>query len=249
MSRKIIYGIHAVHSALKHFPQEALELWLQQDKKLSVELEKILGAARRAGVSIQRVSREKLDKHAGKKNHQGMLLKTRANKNTKTISIDALLGTEIDAGLLLLVLDGLQDPHNLGACLRTADAAGVKAVIIPASRSVSVNATVSKLASGAAQHTPVIVEKNIARALRKLREAGVWIVGTDERAEQSLYEIDLTIPLAVVMGSEGRGLRHNTCRHCDYLVSLPMHGVVESLNVSVATGICLYEILRQRSMA
>jgi 23S rRNA (guanosine2251-2'-O)-methyltransferase len=148
--------------------------------------------------------------------------------------------------MLLLVLDGVQDPHNLGACLRTANAAGVNAVILPRDRAVAVTPAVRKVAAGAAEITPVITVTNLARSLRELREAGVWTVGTDDKADQSLYDINLKMPLAMVLGAEGEGLRENTRKHCDFLVSLPMRGIVESLNVSVATGVCLYEVLRQR---
>jgi len=249
MKKEMVYGIHAVHSALQHFPEDALELWLQQGKLRSAALEKVLYRAKQAGVSIQSVSRAALNKHAGETNHQGVILKRKPNKKIKTVNLDNLLANELDANLLLLVLDGLHDPHNLGACLRTADAAGVNAVIIPKDRSVTVNATVSKVASGGAEHIPVLTETNIARALRTLQKAGVWVLGMDDQSGQSLYDLDLKIPLAIVMGNEGQGLRHNTHKQCDYLVNLPMHGVVESLNVSVATGICLYEILRQRKTA
>ena len=246
MKKDFVYGMHAVTSVLQHSPEDALELWLQQGKKISSELAKIQDLAKQAGLSIQTVSREVLNKKADRKNHQGIILKRKLNEEARVSSVDDFLGKELDPELLLLVLDGVQDPHNLGACLRTADAAGVNAIIIPKDRSVSVNSTVSKVASGAAEHVPVIVETNIARTLRKLQEAGVWVLGTDDQSEQSLYELDLKIPLALVMGNEAQGLRHNTRKQCDYLVSLPMHGVVESLNVSVASGVCLYEVLRQR---
>ena len=246
MKKDFVYGVHAVTSVLQHSPEDALELWLQQGKKISSELAKIQDLAKQAGLSIQTVSREVLNKKADRKNHQGIILKRKLNEEARVSSVDDFLGKELDPELLLLVLDGVQDPHNLGACLRTADAAGVNAIIIPKDRSVSVNSTVSKVASGAAEHVPVIVETNIARTLRKLQEAGVWVLGTDDQSEQSLYELDLKIPLALVMGNEAQGLRHNTRKQCDYLVSLPMHGVVESLNVSVASGVCLYEVLRQR---
>ncbi|MEW5796002.1 MAG: 23S rRNA (guanosine(2251)-2'-O)-methyltransferase RlmB [Candidatus Zixiibacteriota bacterium] len=147
----------------------------------------------------------------------------------------------------LLILDNIQDPHNLGACLRTADGAGVHAVIIPKDRSVHLTSTVRTVACGAAEHVPVVEVTNLARVMDQLKEAGIWLVGTSDKAAQSLYQIDLKGPLALVMGSEGKGLRRLTSEKCDFLVSLPMHGTVSSLNVSVATGICLYEAVRQRS--
>jgi len=146
----------------------------------------------------------------------------------------------------LLILDGVQDPHNLGACMRTADGAGVQAVIVPKDRSVSLNDTVRKVACGAAEHLCFVQVTNLARVIEKLKESGVWLVGTAELAEKSVYDIDLKGPLAFVMGSEGKGIRRLTSEKCDFLVQLPMAGVVESLNVSVATGVCLYEAVRQR---
>jgi 23S rRNA (guanosine2251-2'-O)-methyltransferase len=147
---------------------------------------------------------------------------------------------------LFLVLDGVQDPHNLGACLRTADAAGVRAVIMPKARTAPLSATVSKVASGAAEHIPVIQVTNLARTLRQMQEAGIWIIGTADDAGCSLYGADFKRAVALVMGGEGAGLRENTRQHCDLLVRIPMAGSVESLNVSVAAGICLFEAVRQR---
>jgi 23S rRNA (guanosine2251-2'-O)-methyltransferase len=162
--------------------------------------------------------------------------------------LDDILDRNKDTLPLFLVLDGIQDPQNLGACIRTANAAGVDAVIIPRDKSVAVTSTVRKVASGGVENTPVITVTNLARAINRLQTAGIWIVGTDNNADKTLYELDLAIPLAIVMGAEGKGLRRNTREHCDYLASLPMHGMVESLNVSVAAGVCLYETLRQRGL-
>ena len=146
----------------------------------------------------------------------------------------------------LLILDGLQDPHNLGACLRSADAAGVHAVIVPKDRAVSLTDTVCKVACGAAEHVPLVTVTNLARTLKQLKELGLWLVGTADDAKQSLYDVDLTGPLALVMGAEGKGLRRLTKEHCDFLVHIPMAGSVECLNVSVAAGVCLFEAVRQR---
>ena len=242
---EIIYGLHTVRHALEQSPTYILEVSVQKDKKPSAELDNILELARAGGVSIQHVSRDSLDKPTGNARHQGVVIKQRPRKRNKQVDLDALLADQ-EGALLLLVLEGIQDPHNLGACLRTANAAGVDAVLLSKDRAVPVNATVSKVASGGAENMPVITVSNIARTLRKLQEAGVWIVGTAADAGKSLYEVDLTVSIAIVMGSEGKGLRQNTREHCDHLVNLPMQGVVESLNVSVATGVCLYEALRQR---
>lgn len=242
---EIIYGLHTVRHALEQSPAHILEISVVKDKQPSAELGKLLELAKAAGISVQEVSREFLDKQSGNALHQGIVIKQRPGKRNKHADLDSLLASH-EGALLLLILDGIQDPHNLGACLRTANAAGVDAVILSKDRSVSVNATVSKVASGGAENTAVITVSNIARTLRLLQEAGVWIVGAAADVDKSLYEVDLTVSTAIVMGSEGKGLRQNTREHCDHLVKLPMHGVVESLNVSVATGICLYEVLRQR---
>lgn len=243
--QEIIYGLHTVRHALEQSPAQILEVFVVKDKKPSAELEKLLELAKAANISVQEVSREFLDKQSGNALHQGVVIKQRPGESNKHTDLDTLLASH-EGALLLLILDGIQDPHNLGACLRTANAAGVDAVILSKDRSVPVNATVSKVASGGAENTVVITVSNIARTLRMLQAAGVWIVGTAADVEKSLYEVDLTVSTAIVMGSEGKGLRQNTREHCDHLVKLPMQGVVESLNVSVATGICLYEVLRQR---
>lgn len=244
---EIIYGLHTVRHALEQMPENILELLIQKDKKSSREFENILDLAKNAGVSIQKVTRDYLDKNTNSALHQGIAVKRKMDGKEAKFDLDTLLENR-EAALLFLVLEGLQDPHNLGACLRTANAVGVDAVILPKDRSVAINATVSKVASGAAENTPVITVSNIARTLRKLQDVGVWIVGTAADVETSLYDIDLTVSTAIIMGSEGKGLRQNTREHCDHLVKLPMHGVVESLNVSVATGVCLYEVLRQRNV-
>jgi 23S rRNA (guanosine2251-2'-O)-methyltransferase len=244
---EIIYGIHTVRHALEQMPENILELLIQKDKKSSRDFENLLDLAKNAGVSIQQVTRDYLDKNTNSSLHQGIAVKRKTDRKESKIDLDTILENKATA-LLFLVLEGIQDPHNLGACLRTANAVGVDAVILPKDRSVAINATVSKVASGGAENTPVITVSNIARTLRKLQEAGVWVVGTAADVETSLYDIDLTISAAIIMGSEGKGLRQNTREHCDYLVNLPMHGVVESLNVSVATGVCLYEVLRQRKV-
>ena len=248
MGRKkadIVYGQHAVRLALENNPQNVFELWVQNDKKLSAELNHLIEKARASGVGVQQVSRASLDRHSGQALHQGVMIRQAPARDKNNYGIDELLA-EQNNNLFLLILDGVQDPHNLGACLRTANAAGVNAVIIPKDNSASLNATVSKVASGAAESTPLIQISNLSRTLRQLKEAGVWIVGTAAEGDNSIYEIDLNVSLAIVMGGEGQGLRQNTRKHCDYLATLPMGGVVESLNVSVASGICLYEAIRQK---
>ncbi|MFT7460071.1 MAG: 23S rRNA (guanosine2251-2'-O)-methyltransferase [Planctomycetota bacterium] len=243
---QFIYGMHTARLALEQSPSYILEVSVQKDKKLNADLAKLIELANTAGIKVHEVSREFLDNQTDNALHQGILVKQKSGKRNKHADLDALLASN-NGALLLLILDGVQDPHNLGACLRTANAAGVDAVLLSKDRSVAVNATVSKVASGGAENTSVITVSNIARTLRQLQEAGVWIVGTAADVEKSLYDVDLTVSTAIVMGSEGKGLRQNTREHCDHLVKLPMQGVVESLNVSVATGVCLYEALRQRT--
>ena len=247
MPRKteIIYGIHTVRHALRRSPEAVLELLLQDGRQDTEEINEIVDLAQKAGISIQHMSRGAIEKLSGNVPHQGVLIRRRTKTGDIT-SLDSLFEDSANPLSLLLVLDGIQDPHNLGACLRTANATAVDAVIITRDRSVSLNATVSKIASGAAEHTPVISVTNLARALEQLKQHGIWCFGLAEAAESDLFATDLTVPLALVLGAEGRGLRHNTRNHCDKLIKIPMLGEVESLNVSVATGIVLYEALRQR---
>jgi 23S rRNA (guanosine2251-2'-O)-methyltransferase len=196
-------------------------------------------------MEITTTDTQQLDKLAGGGKHQGIVAQCQMPQPLNESTLDPMLEYP-DHPLLFLVLDGVQDPHNLGACLRTADAAGVDAVIIPRDRAVSLTSTVIKVASGAAYTVPVISVTNLSRTMRYMQDAGVWFVGTDGASSQSLYELELTGSIAIVMGAEGSGLRRLTKEVCDYLVNLPMAGSVESLNVSVATGVCLYEVVRQR---
>jgi len=241
---EIIYGLHAARHALQQSAHTVLELWVQENKKDSKAISELIRAA--GSSSIQYVSKQTLDKLAQYERHQGVVLKKRKEKQAVSDLAALLSDIDNDAIPLFLVLDGVQDPHNLGACLRTADAAGVRAIIIPKARTASLTATVSKVASGAAESVPLIEVTNLARTLRQLKEAGIWIIGTADDAPGSIYQADLNRSLALVMGGEGEGLRENSRKHCDLLVSIPMAGIVESLNVSVATGICLFEAVRQR---
>jgi 23S rRNA (guanosine2251-2'-O)-methyltransferase len=186
-----------------------------------------------------------LDKLSGQQKHQGVIAGFRGSNVASEGRLEAILDGIKDTPLIL-VLDGIQDPHNLGACLRTAEAAGVHAVVICKDRSAGITPVVRRAASGAAESLQIIQATNLARVLRTLKKRGIWLAGTSDEASGSLYAADLTGPLALVMGSEGSGLRRLTAETCDYLVRIPMAGQVESLNVSVATGVCLYEINRQR---
>jgi len=250
MSRQseITCGIHAVRHALKNAAANVLEMWVMDNKKPAKGISEILELAKSMRVSVQFVANKTLDKLTHQANHQGVAIRRKVTSVDGKIDLASVL--EIDDGTkgLFLVLDGVQDPHNLGACLRTADAVGVRAVILPKDRAVGLNETVRKVACGAAENTPVIHVTNLSRALNEMQEAGVWVIGTADEAENTIYEEDLTSPIALVMGSEGQGLRQNTRKHCDKLVNIPMAGVVESLNVSVAAGVCLYEARRQRHL-
>jgi 23S rRNA (guanosine2251-2'-O)-methyltransferase len=242
MSTSIIYGIHAVSRRLQQTPQSCIELVCADQR--NPRLLQLIDQAHDAGIEVRVADRAQLTQLSGTSKHQGCLLQV--NDSAPPLDFQQCLRT-IGPQSLLLVLDGIQDPHNLGACLRTADACGVDAVIIPRDRAVKVNATVRKVAAGGAETVPVIEVTNITRCLKDLQQAGVWVYGTSGSATDSLYDHDYNGPLALVMGAEGSGLRRLTSESCDHLLKLPMCGQVESLNVSVATGVCLYEILRSRS--
>lgn len=241
----IIYGLHAVLAALKQHPGGVTELWVD-DARHDDRVTQIIEAARQARVTLRKVARRTLDERVPDARHQGVVAHCRSLPTYTEDDLEGLLGA-LDEAAFLLVLDGVQDPHNLGACLRSASAAGVHAVIVPRDRAAGLTPAVRKVASGAAESVPFIPVTNLARCLRELRDAGVWIVGAAGDAPTSLYQADLRGPLALALGSEESGLRRLTREHCDLLVHIPMAGTVESLNVSVATGICLFEAVRQRS--
>lgn len=242
MKNKVIFGFHAVTSRLRHEAASVEELLVdaeRNDRRMQ-ELQKM---AKAAGIRIIAADSARLDKMVGTRRHQGVVAIAAPLSLAK--NLDELLDA-IEGQPLLLVLDGITDPHNLGACLRVADSVGAHAVIAPKDRSVGINATVEKVASGAAQTVPYITVTNLARTMRQLRERNIWVVGTSDDAEKSLYEVDYAAGTAFVMGSEGEGMRRLTRETCDELVAIPMFGSVESLNISVASGICLYEARRQR---
>ena len=244
MVSEYLYGLHAVESLLQRTPDELQEMWVdtkRQDKRIA----HILSLAKKAGVTVHAVEKGELEKLVPEGRHQGIVARANPPKVYSEGELDNLLENLTDAPFLL-VLDGVTDPHNLGACMRSADAAGVQAVITTKDRSASLTPTAIKVASGAAQTVPFVQVTNLARCLRDLKERGIWLVGLDGESGQSLYDTDLKGPLAILMGAEGQGLRRLSREHCDFLASIPMVGTVESLNVSVATGICLFEALRQR---
>ncbi len=247
MKHDLIYGIHAVQTAIEQTPQSIVEIWLDSNRhdKRMAEIQRL---AKRHGLRQHEASREQLDQLLPGANHQGVIARCALPALRSESDLFDLIESRKEA-VLLLILDGVQDPHNLGACLRCADGAGADAVIIPKDKSVGLTPAVAKVASGALHHVPVVQVTNLARAMDQLKKAGVWIVGMDDKGEHTLYQTDLTVPVAIALGAEGPGLRRLSKEKCDFLVKLPMAGVVESLNVSVASGICLYEAMRQRRFA
>jgi 23S rRNA (guanosine2251-2'-O)-methyltransferase len=240
----IVFGLHAVRILLQQHPERVLVLMLQKGRE-DARTTELMNIAQHAQIRIERREVRELERIAGSEHHQGACLQIRPIGPLGEGALDEILD-RATAAPLLLVLDGVQDPHNLGACLRTADAAGSSAVIVPKDRAAGLSPTVRKVASGAAETMPLIQVTNLARTLRWLKQRGIWIVGTEGGAERTVYQSDLSGPLALVLGAEGAGLRRLTREHCDALVSIPMLGAVESLNVSVATAIVLYEAVRQR---
>ena len=241
-SSRLIYGFHAVLAKLLHDPEAVFEIYIDAQRS-DGRARDFLRQAEQLGVRLIPSEGERLDKMVGTRRHQGVV--ARIDGRRREVMLPDLLDS-LDGAALLLVLDGIQDPHNLGACLRVADAAGAHAVIAPKDRAVGLNATAVKVASGAADTVPYITVTNLARALREMQEAGVWVLGTAGEADKSLYEVEQKASVAWVLGAEGDGLRRLTRETCDELVRIPMYGSVESLNVSVASGICLFETRRQR---
>jgi 23S rRNA (guanosine2251-2'-O)-methyltransferase len=242
MSKQVLFGFHAVTVRLKTAPKSVIEVHVdatRRDQRMRAFVER----AREAGAKIVDSDDDRLHKLCGTHRHQGVVARVEAVAMSHSLD-DTLDAVEGDP--LILVLDGITDPHNLGACLRVADGAGAHAVVAPKDHAVGINATVAKVASGAAETVPYFMVTNLARTLNELKERNIRIVGTSDTAEQSLYDVDLSGPVALVLGAEGSGMRQLTGKTCDLLVRLPMKGAVESLNVSVASGICLYEALRQR---
>jgi len=247
MAAPVAYGIHAVRVLLARHPQRVRRVLLAGGRDAG-RLAEIHALAGRAGAQVSAVDDATLDRLAEGARHQGVVAELVPRAGDPETQLEEAL--EAAAGApLLLVLDGVQDPHNLGACLRSADAAGVAAVLVPRDRAAGLTPVVRKVAAGAADTVPVVTVVNLARTLRALKERGIWLVGTDDAADKTLYEADLTGPVALVMGSEGEGMRRLTRECCDQLVSIPMAGAVESLNVSVAAGVVLFEAVRQRSAA
>ncbi|WNN52944.1 23S rRNA (guanosine(2251)-2'-O)-methyltransferase RlmB [Hafnia alvei] len=242
---EMIYGIHAVQALLERDPQRFLEVFVMKGRE-DRRLMPLIAELEQMGIVIQVANRQWLDEKVEGAVHQGIIARVREGRQYQENDLPALL-ENLEQPPFLLILDGVTDPHNLGACLRSADAAGVHAVIVPRDRSAQLNATAKKVACGAAETVPLIRVTNLARTMRFLQDQNVWIVGTAGEADHNLYQSKMTGPMALVMGAEGDGMRRLTREHCDELISIPMAGSVSSLNVSVATGICLFEAVRQRS--
>lgn len=243
MSLKLIFGFHAVTVRLKVAPKSIKELHVDVSRR-DQRMRQFLAKVGDAGIRVVESDDERLQAMCGTHRHQGVAARVEAIQQAK--SLDDLLD-KLTEPPLLLVLDGVTDPHNLGACLRVADGAGAHAVIAPKDHAVGINATVAKVASGAAETMPYFMVTNLARTLGELKERDIWIIGTSDDAPRTLYAADMKVPTALVLGAEGDGMRQLTRKNCDELVSIPMAGAVSSLNVSVASGVCLYEARRQRS--
>ncbi|ALI01996.1 23S rRNA (guanosine(2251)-2'-O)-methyltransferase RlmB [Pseudomonas sp. FW306-02-F02-AA] len=240
-----IYGVHAVEALLRHHPKRVKQIWLAEGRS-DPRVQTLIELASENRVAVGQAERRELDAWV-EGVHQGVVAEVSPSQVWGEAMLDELLD-RTEGAPLLLVLDGVTDPHNLGACLRSADAAGALAVIVPKDKSATLTPTVRKVACGAAEVIPLVAVTNLARTLEKLKQRGLWVVGTAGEAEQDLYQQDLTGPTILIMGAEGSGMRRLTRDLCDYLVRLPMAGSVSSLNVSVATGVCLFEALRQRGV-
>lgn len=240
----LLCGLQTVLHALRGNHAKVEVVWLNEARS-DHRAHEVIDLAKAADIRLERVSRERLDQIAGGVHHQGVVAQCRLPMPRHERDLPAFL-EKLNGAPLLLVLDGVQDPHNLGACLRCADGAGVHAVILPQDRAASVTASVRRVASGAAETVPIFRVTNISRALRQFQKAGIWLVGASQEATTSIFEADLTGPLALIMGSEEKGLRRLTKEHCDALVKIPMLGSIASLNVATATSVCLYEALRCR---
>ena len=245
MSKKVaIFGLHPARAILEQQPERLVEIFVTRERQ-DKPLQEIVSLAQRLGVRVQFVPKATLDKKTDGGNHQGILITATAVPPLNEHDLDRLC-EEAGARAFFLVLDGVTDPHNLGACLRTADAAGVTAVIVPKDKSASITPIVSKVACGAAETVPFVQVTNLARTLRQLQDRQVWVIGTAGEATRTLYNVDMRGAVALVMGAEGDGMRRLTRETCDELIRIPLLGTVSSLNVSVATGVCLYEVVRQR---
>lgn len=247
--QEFLYGLHSVAAVLENEPERILDLMIAKGRD-DDRINQVVSLARKSGISVQFVHRKTLDEKSNGEQNQGLLARAKPARVLNEGDLDSILEqiqSTANEQAFFLVLDGVTDPHNLGACIRNADAAGVQAVIVPKDNAVGITPVVRKVAVGAAETVPLIQVTNLARTLKHLQQEGVWVVGTAGEAEQLIYDCKMEGPIALVMGAEGKGMRRLTRETCDELVKLPMAGAVSSLNVSVATGICLFDIVRQRT--
>lgn len=244
---EFVFGIHATNALIERSPERFIELWLLKGRE-DERLKPIINLARKYGIATQLANRKVLDDKSEGEQHQGVVARVKAGKTYTEADLDDILqaAEQQDKLPFLLILDGVTDPHNLGACLRNADAAGVQAVIVPKDNAARLTPIVRKVSVGAAETIPLVQVTNLVRTMKQLQQMGVWVIGTAGESDSCLYDVKLQGAMALVMGAEGKGMRRLTKETCDQLVKLPMEGSVSSLNVSVATGICLFEIVRQR---
>ena len=253
-SAKTLFGFHAIGVRIKTAPASILEIHIEPTRR-DARMRQFVERIKEAGIRLIESDGMRLAKLCGSHGHQGVVARVQALVQTHSLDelLERLEASQADLPLaqrvqpLLLVLDGVTDPHNLGACLRVADGAGAHAVIAPKDHAAGINATVAKVASGAAETVPYFMVTNLARTLGELKERNIWVIGTSDTATQTVYDADLRGPVALVLGAEGDGMRQLTAKTCDQLVRIPMQGAVESLNVSVASGVCLFEAVRQRT--
>jgi 23S rRNA (guanosine2251-2'-O)-methyltransferase len=246
MKLSTLFGLHAAQAALAYSPNKIIRVWVDA-QRLDKRLGSIINDLQTIGIEPEKTDRKKLDRLVDGNNHQGIVMEVEMPGELSESDLKDAVQT-LESTALFLVLDNVQDPHNLGACLRTADATGVHGVIITKDNATGITPTVCKVASGAAETVPVYQVTNLARTLRWLKEQGIWVMGAAGESEQTVYQADLTVPLALVIGAEEKGLRRLTREQCDLLIKLPMLGKLESLNLSVATGVMIYEAVRQRSI-
>ncbi|TMM47868.1 23S rRNA (guanosine(2251)-2'-O)-methyltransferase RlmB [Colwellia ponticola] len=246
-NEELVFGIHAVNALMNAAPERFIEIWLLKGRE-DERMMPIINLSRKYGIGTQLASRKTLDDKSDGEQHQGVIARVRPGKSYTENDLDDMLIAAEKKGMpaFFLILDGVTDPHNLGACLRNADAAGVQAIIVPKDNAAQITPTVRKVAVGAVESVPLVQVTNLSRTMKQLQQQGVWIVGTAGETDTCLYDVKLSGPMALVMGAEGKGMRRLTRENCDQLVKLPMAGSVSSLNVSVATGICLFEMVRQR---
>ena len=247
-SQTVVYGLHAVRHCLTYSIDQVLEIWVRDDADKHSDLLPLLSLAKQHGLAIQKVPTSTLQQKTETSHHQGIVVLRKAYSVLGESDLKHCLANTDPTPVCYLVLDTVQDPHNLGACFRTADAVGVDGIIVPNDKSAGLTATVCKVASGAVERVKFYSVTNLARCLRMMKEQNIWVYGLDGEARQTLYQTDLSVNIALVMGAEGQGLRQNTRKHCDELIRIPMQGTVESLNVSVASAVCLFEAQRQRQI-